>query len=463
MEKKHFVHPYIPNSAPEPLKEMLDFLGMESAEDIYKEIPDHLRFHGELDLPPAILSEQKLEKHVREILDKNKNCLDYTSYLGGGCWQHYVPEVCTTIMGRDEFLTAYVGEAYSDHGKFQALFETASMIGDLTGFEAVGTPNYDWANAAAIACRMAVRSTARNGILLAKNIGKERRLIIENYVKPENKVQYIDYDPETGLMDLEDLKAKLDDSIACLYYENPTYLGNLEDEPQKISDLVHEAGGRVIVGVDPTSLGILEGPAMYGADYAVGDYQPLGLNMSYGGNQGGFVATKDDKDYIGESPSLLYGICETVKEGEIGFGEVFYERTAYASREKGKDFIGTTSALVGVVAGVYMALMGPQGFRELGEGIVRRVAYTKKLLEDIDGVKLRFAGPSYCDFTVDFNDTGKTVADINKKLLDYKIFGGYDLSRDFPELGQCALYSVTEMRDMDDLHALQKALKEVLA
>ncbi|MCL2471726.1 MAG: hypothetical protein FWF25_08325, partial [Propionibacteriaceae bacterium] len=155
MSETKVAHPYIPNSEPKIKAAMLAALKMASSEDIYKEIPDHLRFHGEMSMPEPIMSEYKLQRHVEGVLNKNTSCKDVISFLGGGCWQHHVPAVCDTIIGRDEFLTAYVGEAYSDHGKFQALFESGSMICDLTGFEACNTPTYDWSNAIAIAARMA--------------------------------------------------------------------------------------------------------------------------------------------------------------------------------------------------------------------------------------------------------------------------------------------------------------------
>ena len=276
-------------------------------------------------------------------------------------------------------------------------------------------------------------------------------------------VTKIGYDKNTGLMDLDDLKAKLSDKTSAVYFENPVYTGSLESQAAAICAAAKSAGAYSIVGVDPTSLGILEAPAAYGADYAVGEIQPLGLHMSYGGGIGGFICTKDDKEFVGEFPSLLFGLCETQQEGEYGFGEVFYERTSYASREKGKDFIGTTTALHGIAAAVYMALMGPQGFKELGEGILKRVAYTKKKLSEIPGIKIPVSGCSYCDFLVDFTETGKTVAEINKALLDYNVLGGKYMGGEFPEYGQSALYSVTEVHTVEDLDTLIGALKKICA
>lgn len=463
MSKKQIIHPYIPNSEPAVKKQMLDAIGMKSAEDIYKEIPERLRFKGRMDLPDPIVSEYSLQRHVEGLLAKNKNAKNCLCFLGGGTWNHYVPAVVETIIGRDEFLTAYVGEAYTDHGKFQALFESSSMLGDLTGFEACNTPTYDWGNAIAIACRMASRTNGKKEILVAGNMGPGRLLVVKNYCKPEISVVEVAFDGATGAMDLGDLKAKLSDKTCAVYFENPLYLGGLEAQAAEICKLAKAAGALSIVGVDPTSLGILEAPASYGADYAVGDLQPLGMHMSYGGGLGGFICTRDDKEFLGEYPSLLFGICDTVKEGEYGFGEVYYDRTSYASREKGKDFIGTCAALHGIGAAVYMSLMGPQGFRELGEGILQRVAYTKKKLETIPGVKIPVSGCSYCDFLVDFNATGKSVSEINKALLEYDILGGKDISGEFEQYGQSALYSVTEVHTKEDLDRLIGALSKVCA
>lgn len=461
MPQEKFVHPYIPNSEPRVKKQLLDSLMMESAEDIYSAIPKHLRFHGEMQLPAPIISEYSLQRHVEELLAQNRNAKINRCFLGWGTWNHHVPAIVDTIIGRDEFLTAYVGDAYTDHGKFQALFESSSMLADLTGFEACNIPTYDWSNAVAIACRMACRTRDRKEILIAESVSPSRLKIVENYCKPDINITKVNFNNSTGLMDLTDLKAKLSDRTTALYFENPVYLGVIENQAREICRAVKSAGALVIVGVDPTSLGILESPASYGVDYAVGELQPLGMHMNYGGGLGGFIFIKDDQEFLGEYSSLLFGICKTSKEGEYGFGEVFYERTSYASREQGKDFIGTTSALFGIGAAVYMALMGPQGFRELGEGILQRVAYAKKKLSQIPGVSIPFPGISYCDFLIDFNNSGQSVTHINKKLLEHDIIGGKNLSNEFSQYGQTALYSITEVHTQTDIDSLIAALKNI--
>ena len=245
--------------------------------------------------------------------------------------------------------------------------------------------------------------------------------------------------------------------------ENPNFFGVIESQGQEIADLLHSKGALLSVGVDPLSLGVLEPPAHYGADFACGDVQPMGIPMSYGGGLGGFIATPDEPKFVAEYPSLLFGIAETVEDGEYGFGEVLYERTSYASRDKAKDFLGTMAQLHGIVAGVYMALMGPQGMKELGEGLLQRASYAAKKLSSVKGVKAPlFDSYHFKEFTVNFDGTKKTVAEINKALLDHKIFGGKDLSKDFPKMGQSALFCVTELHSKEDIDMLADALASVV-
>lgn len=463
-EKSTIVYPYIPNSVPEIRKAMLDELGFTSEEDIYKEIPERLRFKGKMNLPDPILSEARLERHMMDLLNKNQNCKTNISFLGGGCWNHYIPAVCNTIGSRDEILTSYVGEAFTDHGKFQILFESESMLGDLTGFEASTTPTYDWGMAIAIVSRMACRTVGRKQILVSEATSPERKMINANYCKAvdENNIEIVEvkFDSDQMCLDLEDLRAKLSEKTALVYFENPNYLGFIETQAAEIVRIAHEKGALVCVGVDPISLGVLEAPGAYDADYAVGELQPLGIPMQAGGGLGGFICTRDEEKFVAEYPTLLFGVLPTTEDGEYGFGQVAFERTSYASREKGKDFIGTSAALHGMIAAVYMALMGPQGFKTLGETIMQRVAYGKKELAKISGIKI-YNGYNFKEFIVNFDGTGKSVAEINKELLTKNIFGGIDLSKDFPKLGQSAVYAITEMLTKEDIDALALALIEI--
>ncbi len=459
--RKKVAHPYIPNSAPRVKAEMLREIGVRDVEELYADIPESLRFRGKMNLPEPLSSEYELRRHVEGILAKNKTCQEYLNFLGGGCWQHYVPAVCDEINRRAEFLTAYGGEPYEDHGRFQALFEYASMMGELVDMDVVNVPTYDWAQAASTSLRMATRITGRKQVLLARTVGPDRLSVIRNYCRPDIEVVLIDYHLETGQMNLDDLKDKLSAQTAAVYFENPSYLGFIEPQGEEIAALAHEEGALCVVGVDPTSLGVLAPPSAYGADIICGELQPLGIHMQYGGGLAGFIATRDEERFVAEYPSRLFGIAPTVVEGEYGFGDVFFERTSFAQRERGKEFVGTATALWGITAGVYLALLGPDGMRELGQGILQRSQYARRRLSEIRGLRAPvFRGAHFKEFVVDFTAAGRTVAEVNRALLDRGIFGGKDLSAEFPELGECALYCVTEVHTKADIDRLAEALED---
>ncbi|MBE0511688.1 aminomethyl-transferring glycine dehydrogenase subunit GcvPA [Candidatus Bathyarchaeota archaeon] len=462
-KEKPTVYPYIPNSVSTVKNQMLKEIEAKSVEDLFEDIPEKLKLKKNMNLPKPLLSEYSLRRHIEGILSKNKTCQEYINFLGAGCWQHYVPAVCDEVNQRGEFLTAYAGEPYDDHGRFQALFEYASMMGELLNMDVVNVPTYDWLQAAATSIRMASRITGRREALVSRTISADKLSKIRDYCKPEIEVKLLDYDSETGQLDINSLKDEISSKTAAVYFENPAYLGFIETRGNEISKITHDHGAICIVGVDPISLGILTPPIEYGADIVCGDIQPLGMHMQFGGGHAGFIATRDEEKYVMEYPSRLFGIAPTSVEGEYGFGDVAYERTSFALREKGKEFVGTATALWGITAGVYLALMGPQGMREIGEGIMQRSHYTMLQVSKIKGVKSPvFQSTHFKEFVVNFDSTGKTVAEINKALLRHKIFGGKDLTKEFPELGNSALYCITEVHTKDDIDKLANALKEAV-
>jgi len=371
-------------------------------------------------------------------------------------------------------LTAYAGEEYADFGKFQLLFEYQSQLGDLLNMDVVCLPVYSWGCAAGYAIRMASRITGRKEVLLPKTIGRERLATIRNLCQPVSMpghidITLIDYDIQTGLLDLEDLKSKISSKTAAVYIENPSYLGFIEDQGEEISKTAHANEALSIVGVDPISLGVLSTPVDYGADIVVGTGQPLGIHMNCGGGEFGFIATSDEERYVAEHPGLLVSITDTIEEGEYGFGWSTWSRTSYVVRgfdgrvrSESKDFTGTTSNLWAIGAAVYMALMGPHGFEEVGKTIILKSHYAVKLLSEIRGVRVILSPNSFKEFVVNFDETGKSVTDINKALLKHNIFCGRDISKEFPELGNSSLYCVTEMHSQDDIKKLAKVLQEVL-
>ncbi len=460
-------HPYIPNAVPDVRAAMLAAVGAASVEEFYEDIPAELRLGRPLDLPPALRSEAELVRHVEGLLARNTSTREALSFLGAGCYGHHVPAVCDEVNGRAEFLTAYAGEPYEDHGRFQALFEYESMMGELLERHVVNVPTYDGFQAAGTAIRMAARATGRRRALVAASVSADKRSKVADYVAPDVSLELVPFDAATGTLDLAALRARLaavGPEVACVFVENPTFLGTVEVGGPEIVRLAHEAGALAVVSVDPSMLGVLHPPAAWGADIDCGDIQPLGIHMHGGGGHAGFIASDDDPRIVMEYPSRLFGVAPTSVAGEYGFGDVAYERTSFAVREEGKEWVGTAAALWGITAGVYLALMGPQGMRELGRTVMARARYATMRLASVPGVRVPFAAtPHAKEFVLDLTGTGRTVVEVSAGLRERGIFLGYDLSREQPSLGQSVLVAVTEVHAKDDIDRLVAELAEVVA
>jgi len=459
-------HPYMANSVPELQQAMLDSIGVATVEDLFVQIPQEHRLDRQLDLPPA-LSERELRRHVTEILARNSTTETHLSFLGAGMWQHHVPAAVDEIVRRNEWVTSIFGEPSSDHGRNQAWFEFCSQLGELLNLDLVGLPVRSWGSAAGHAMRMAARLTGRNEVAIVRAIDPERLSVIRNYCQPPEMAEHIAirlvaYDPATGLIDMDDLRAAVTDRTAAVYFEVPSYLGVIEHQAGEIAAIARAAGAQTVVGVDPISLGVLAAPVDYGADLVVGTVQPLGIHMHGGGGVGGFIASRDDPRYAAQYPTLFISIAETSKPGEHGFGLGLFHQTSYGLRDKGNDWTGHSVYMWAIAATAYMAMMGPQGFAEIGNLILQRSHHAARLLSAIEGVRIAFPAGFFKEFVVNFDDTGKSVAEINDALRVKGIFGGKDLSADFPELGQSALYCVTEVHTLSDIERLAGALNEVL-
>ena len=461
------VYPYIPNSAPETQREMMEFVGVGDLWELYEEIPENLRYTGRLDIPPAIPDEWGMKKHIDDVLGRNISCSDYTSFLGAGCARHYVPAVVDEIVARGEFLTCYGAESWADHGKYQAFVEYNSMLAELLETEVTSVPQYDGGQALATAVCMANRINGRTRVLLPATMNPQNRRIVLNYLDSVQQAQalepvFIACDPNSGTLDMAALKAKLDGEVAAVVVEPVSFLGVMEPRVAEIGEVAAQAGAEYIAYVDPISLGVLEAPPGYGATICCGDLHSLGLHLACGNGQAGFISTSAEAKYLLNYKDFIYGFCEPEVEGEYVFGNLLIERTHYAQRAKGREFTGTGTNLWMIAAAVYMALMGPRGFEEIGRTILCNSRYAAKKIAGIGGVRLQFTGSFFREFVVNFDGTGRTVAEINKKLLEKRIFGGLDLSSDFPGFGQSALYCVTEMTGKEEVDGLVAALHEIL-
>lgn len=460
-------HPYMANSVPALKQEMLASIGAGSIDELFQQIPLDHRLKRPIDLPPA-LTENQLRRHLTATLAKNRTCEQNLNFLGAGCWQHHVPAACDEVVRRNEWLTSVFGEPSSDHGRNQAWFEFCSQLGELLNLDLVGLPVRSWGCAAGHAIRMASRITGRNEVAVVRAIDPERLSVIRNYCDPVEmpghiRIRLVDFDPASGLLDLDHLRASIGPDTAAVYFETPSYFGVIEQQGAQIAEMAHSVGAEVIVGVDPISLGVLASPSDFGADIVVGTTQPLGVHMNCGGGVGGFIASRDEVRYAHQYPTLFISISETIKPGEYGFGLSLFEQSSYGLRDKGNDWTGHSVYMWAIANAVYMAMMGPQGFEDVGGIILQRAHYAAKLLAAIPGVRVTFPSGFFKEFVVNFDATGLSVAEINKQLLALGIFAGKDLSQDFPELGESALYCVTEIHTQADIERLANALNEVIA
>jgi len=461
---KSFVHPYIPNSVSEIKKQIMKEIGIKDIKEIYDDVPQKFRVKKKLNLPNS-MSEQEVESYVEKLLSKNKTFQDMPMFLGAGCWPHYVPAAVEEVIQRTEFLTSYTPyQPEISQGILQALFEYQSMICEITAMDVANCSMYDWASALGEAVRMAVRLTHRTEALIPRIIHPERADTLKAYTDPIGlNIKTVDYDKETGQLSLEDLTSKISDKTAAVYIENPSYLGFIETQVEDIAQEAHDHGALFIAGVDPISLGVLRPPGEYEADIVIGEGQPLGLHMNYGGPLLGIFACRDDMQVIRQMPGRIIGMTTTLDGKRIGFCNTLQTREQHIRRENATSNICSNEALCGVAAAVYLSLLGPKGLEELGKVIISKAEYAMQLVNKIDGAQApTFKSAHFKEFTVNFSGTKKTVSHIHGKLLQEGIHGGKNITKEFPELGETALYCITELHSKEEINHLAETLKQII-
>jgi glycine dehydrogenase subunit 1 len=451
-----FVHPYVPNTAPASRHAMLDAVGAASVDEFYADVPADLRLGRDLDLPEPLIAEQDLARHVSGLLRRNRAVEPGRLFLGAGTYNHAVPAVVDEVINRSEFLTAYAGEPYEDHGRFQALFEYQSLMGELLNTDVVNVPTYDGYQAAATALAMATRITGRRGILLVSDAHPDKLSKVRDYVRPIADLVVVP--TADGVADVTAASALIGQDTAAVWIETPSFHGALETAIAELADAAHAAGALLVAGTDPIGLGVLASPADAGADIVHGDIQSLGLHPWYGGAHAGFIAVADDPRLVMEMPSRLFGLASTDVPGEYGFGDVAYDRTSFALREEGKEWVGTAAALWGIAAGVYLSLMGPQGMAELGETLLARTAYARRALTALPGVRDADGAVHLREFVLDLSAASLTAPALVAALRARGFELG--LALDDTRLLVCVTEQNTQT-DIDDLTAaVRTALEE---
>lgn len=442
----------------------MEEIGITNIDELYSDIPEIYRLRKNLKLPEA-MSELEIKRHVESLLDSCTSCEDMPSFVGAGCWHHYVPAVVKEIVNRSELLTSYTPyQPEVSQGILQILFEYQSMMCELTNMDVANCSMYDWASALAEAARMCARKTGRNEIVVPKIIHPERLATLKAYAEPIGiRIIQVDYHKNTGQLQLEHLKRVISSKTCAIYVENPSFLGFVEEEVDEIAHLAHGGGALFIVGVDPSSLGVLRPPGDYDADVVIGEAQPLGNAMNFGGPLLGIMATRDDLQLVRQMPGRIIGLTASQVDGRRGFCMTLQTREQHIRRERATSNICSNEALCAVASAVYMSLMGKEGMRELGEDIALRANYAIRLLSEIHNLTVPlFSSSHFKEFTVNFDDVNKSVKEVNTELLRRNIQGGRDISAELPETGQTGLFCVTEMHTAKQIEGLASAIAEII-
>ncbi|MEM4187879.1 MAG: aminomethyl-transferring glycine dehydrogenase subunit GcvPA [Candidatus Hadarchaeum sp.] len=455
------VHPFIP-STKETREQMLREIGLLDIGELFKDIPQEVRLKKRLNLPLA-MSELEVANHVRAVLSKNKPFTKMPSFLGGGVWPHYVPAHVRQVVKRSEFLTSYTPyQPETSQGMLQALFEYQSLIAELVGLDVANASMYDWATSLGEAALMCARVTGRGRFIVPKIIAKDRLSVLANYAAgPSLEIMEVGYNAESGQLDLNQLDQMVDKNTAGVYVENPSYLGFIETQVEEIAEVAHKNGALFIVGVNPISLGLLKAPGDYGADIVIGEGQPLGNPVSFGGPTLGIFACRGEQRLLRQLPGRLIGMTRTVDGGSHGFTMVLQTREQHIRREKATSNICSNEALCAVAAAVYLVTLGPKGLRQLAEICASNASYLMKRLGGIDGLKVPiFKSPHFNEFTIQY--VAGNVVQLNAELLKRGIQGGKPLCREFPELGESALVCTTELHSKKNLDDFAEAVREIM-
>ncbi len=448
---------YIPIS-PQERDAMLATIGVKSLDALFEAVPANYRF-PKLDLPPA-LTEMEAASLLDEIAKSNENVRgDLVSFLGAGMYNHYIPSVVDHILRRGEFYTAYTPyQPEISQGTLQGIFEYQSLMTALTGMELSNASHYDGATAAAEAVNLA----------FANFRGKRRKVVISPSVHPQYRETIRTYtqgmeltlagDDANGDLQAapEALTSLIDAETALVIVQYPDFFGRIFDYTRLIES-AHAQGALVCVVANPTALALFKTPGSLGADIVVGEGQPLGLPMWFGGPSLGFFTTR--KQYVHKMAGRLVG--ETVdSRGEKSYVLTLTAREQHIKREKATSNICTNQGLLALASAVYLSTVGKTGLKQVASLCYQKAHYAAEELSKIPGVGLCSSQPFFHEFAVCFP---KPVAEINEHLLEHGILGGYDLGQDYPALQDHALIAVTEMNTRDEIDILVEVVKEVLA
>jgi glycine dehydrogenase subunit 1 len=436
-------------------KAMLAKIGISSIDELFDSIPKNVLLKQELNVP-GCMTEPELIRHFDALARKNTyhNSL---SFLGAGAYPHVIPSIVDYLSSRGEFISPYTPyQPEVSQGTLQIIYEFQTLICQLTGMDCANASLYDGASGAAEAVLMAHRIQSKPKILVARTVHPQYREVIETYTKNlDVSVQDISYS-KNGEIDLKDLEQKIGDETSAVLVQSPNFFGVIE-KLKEISDLAHRNQTlSIAVIAEPTSLGILESPGQSGMDIVTGEGQSFGLPLSFGGPYLGFMACQ--KEFIRQVPGRLVGVTQDV-EGKRGFVLTLSTREQHIRRERATSNICTNQAWCALRATIYLEAMGKKGMRELAWQNLQKAHYALDRLTQLEGVSLKFDGPIFNEFVLQFE---KPWEEIDEFMKGKGIIGGFSLQSAFSELSDCALVCITEVHAKEDINQLVSVLKEAI-
>ncbi|MGM0414224.1 MAG: aminomethyl-transferring glycine dehydrogenase subunit GcvPA [Bacillota bacterium] len=442
---------YISNT-PQEQEKMLSDIGVEEITDLFSAIPDNIKLDKPLELPDPI-SEMEMMDLVNERASRNTDLTEADSYLGAGAYDHYIPSIIDHLVLRSEFYTAYTPyQAELSQGTLQAIYEYQSMIAELTGMGIANASLLDGGSALGEAVLMALRHTRLKKVIMPKSIHPTYREIARTYAGPHD-AEFDEVDLAGSITDIKQLEESIDDQTAAVIIQYPNFYGSVEDM-KNISEMIkNQKKTLFIVVANPIALGMLTSPGEFNADIVIGEGQPLGNGVNYGGPYLGYMAIRDDRSLLRQMPGRLVGKTEDV-EGKEGFVMTMQTREQHIRREKATSNICTNESLNALMATIYMATMGKKGIEEVAYQSFNKTRYLKGKLEEISGLEVVNGDNHFHEIWV---KTEKPVSEVFSELYDKCILAGVDLSQFDEEEG--LLICVTEKKTREDLDKFVAAME----
>ncbi|MEW6051974.1 MAG: aminomethyl-transferring glycine dehydrogenase subunit GcvPA [Candidatus Zixiibacteriota bacterium] len=444
-------YPYL-SLTDEDRRKMLATIGVKNFEDLLEAIPEKLRLKRPLKIPA--LSELELLKQINEMSTRNREGL--VCFAGGGVYDHFIPAAVGAIVNRPEFLTAYTPyQPEVAQGTLQVIYEFQTHMCRLTGMDIANASMYDGASAVAEAILIATSVTKRSKVVISETVNPLYREVARTYLQGRS-LEIVTVPMKDGMTDLNRIEDVIDENTACVVVSQPNFFGLLEDI-EAIPEMIHKVGGKFIMTFDAIAQALLKTPGDYGADIAVGEGQPLGISLSFGGPLLGVFAVK--KDLVRHMPGRIVARTKDV-DGKDGFVLTLQTREQHIRREKATSNICTNQALCATSAAVYISLMGKTGLKKVALLSAERAQQAAEKIFEIDGYEPYFKGPFVREFPV---RTPVPARDIILAMVERGYLPGIEAGRWYAGLDNCLIVASTEKRSETEIARLATGLKELTA